>query len=199
MVEKTLLQVLNASVESRTSFQVEYRLTLPKGETYWISNLLQPFRDDDGRPTRIVGSLQNVSERKCAELESQASKRIFQAVIENNIDAIMLLDREGMIKYISPSAEFMLGYPPDAFAGASPFDIVHHEDQLKLRMALDPILHEPLAVTRTEYRARHKQGHWVWIEAVAKNFLAVTRYPSHCSQLSRHLRTEAGRTDGGSD
>ena len=42
----------------------EWRVNRKDGEEFWVQASTRMFRDDAGRPLRLVGSLQNITERK---------------------------------------------------------------------------------------------------------------------------------------
>jgi PAS domain S-box-containing protein len=82
----------------------------------------------DGAPARLVGSAQDVSERKEAERALQEREERFRRLIENSSDQVMIVDTAGAVTYVGPSVERMLGYTPDEFLGIRPIDIVHPDD-----------------------------------------------------------------------
>jgi PAS domain S-box-containing protein len=171
LVEKSLLRVMNTPASSGASLQAEYRLRFIGGKEVWVNTQLLVYRDALGTPERIIGASQNISERKKAEIESEASKRLFQAVVENTVDAILLIDEYGRIKFVSPAIEGMLGYSPDETIGMGALEFVHPDEREEVRLTLEGTMKIPNSVSRREHRARHKDGHWVWAEAVAKNYL----------------------------
>ncbi|HAL56241.1 MAG TPA: hypothetical protein DCP63_07155, partial [Bacteroidetes bacterium] len=144
------------------------------GEAIWLYIQYRADRGEDGGPLKIVGSVQDITERKKAQIASEASKKLFQAVVENNIDAIVLLDQNARVTFASPSAEMILGYSPADLIGKSALEHIHPDDVAEMRVVLEFVLREPGAASRKEYRARHSDGHWVWIEAIVKNSLAAT-------------------------
>jgi PAS domain S-box-containing protein len=54
--------------EART-FTVEYRMCLPSGEWHWFYDRGVALRDDSGRPYRMAGSVEDITERKNAQAE----------------------------------------------------------------------------------------------------------------------------------
>ena len=68
--------------------------------------------------------------------------------------------------YVSPSASEMLGWSPSELLGRR-WDIVHPDDAQRQRDALRAVL--ATGEPRTDiYRLRHRDGHYLWIEAAAK-------------------------------
>lgn len=65
-------------VTTRTQFAIEFRVALANGQVRWI---LQHGRFDDGirrRPARIVSTVQDINDRKIAEIGLRSSERRFR-------------------------------------------------------------------------------------------------------------------------
>ena len=95
----------------------------------------------------------------------------FRALIENALDLIAILDRDGVMLYVSPSVERVLGYQPDNLIGRNLFALVHPDDLAATLAAF----REGLTLSRPhrwgEYRFRHHDGSWRFLESDARNWL----------------------------
>lgn len=58
------------------SFTNEHRVVLPGGETRWIATRAELYRDADGRPERMVGTVMDVTDRRRLEAERLKRSRI---------------------------------------------------------------------------------------------------------------------------
>ncbi len=56
-----------AHVETGASYRPEYRISREDGQEVWAMSAVKLFTDDRGRPERLVGAMQNTTERKLAE------------------------------------------------------------------------------------------------------------------------------------
>lgn len=95
----------------------------------------------------------------------------FKQLIKNSFDMIVLLDSNGIQHYVSESCERILGYKPEELINISVIEqMVHPEDQEKTISGLHDIL-----INSTnggaQYRHRHKNGGWVYLEAFGTNQL----------------------------
>lgn len=97
--------------------------------------------------------------------------KLFRALIENISDAIALLDKQGRLLYISPSATRVLGYPPEEVIGQSAFSFIHPQDVNRIRKLLATLVKKPSSRVTAEYRLLHKDGSWRWFEGIATNLL----------------------------
>ena len=99
------------------------------------------------------------------------SETLFRTLIENSLDAIVLIDEEGNVTYASPSIVRIVGYTPEEFITFHASDIIHPDDQQPATDLFMKLLSEQGSSVTTQYRVRHKNGSWRWIEGTWKNLL----------------------------
>ncbi|WP_462317497.1 PAS domain-containing sensor histidine kinase [Marinilabilia sp.] len=115
--------------------------------------------------------------------ESQANKRtnisdilkidegIFHHLIKNSFDLLVLLDANGEQLYVSDSCEKILGYKPEELTNISVIEaFLHPNDQQKAIEGLQNIILNN-DNGGTQYRHKHKNGGWVYLEAYGTNQL----------------------------
>jgi diguanylate cyclase (GGDEF)-like protein/PAS domain S-box-containing protein len=95
----------------------------------------------------------------------------FRALVKNSADIITIHDADGTTTYESPSAARLLGRPPGALIGRSPFESIHPRDVARVREAFDIVVHGDAPPAAVEFRYRHARGRWMWLEAVGNNLL----------------------------
>ncbi|MBK6638950.1 MAG: PAS domain-containing protein, partial [Rhodocyclaceae bacterium] len=69
-------------------------------------------RDTQGNPHHTHCILTDITERQKAEDAIRASERRFSQLIQNSYDAVVILDAEGVQRFVSSSAERVHGYTP---------------------------------------------------------------------------------------
>lgn len=106
----------------------------------------------------------------CREL--RASERYFQAMVENTMDVITLLDSEGKVLYNSPSLTDLIGYEQHELNGRNVFELVHPDDITALLETFARGIESPGTTDYVTYRFRCKDGSWGWYESVANNLLS---------------------------
>lgn len=110
-------------------------------------------------------------ERRRAETALQDRERYFRALIENTSDVIATLDATGRITYVSPALVRALGYAPEEHIGLNAFDLVHPDDMLASSESFKRLALKAGAGHMVQFRARHKDGSWRWLEAISRNLL----------------------------
>ncbi len=120
----------------------------------------------------LYGSLEKeVTERKRAQEEVERSQQYYKALIEYAPDVIVVLDADFTARFVSPSFERTFGYTAEEILGKTLFDKIHPDDVPQIKSVAERARLNPGAPTRSEYRLRHKQGHWVYIASVGTNRL----------------------------
>jgi diguanylate cyclase (GGDEF)-like protein/PAS domain S-box-containing protein len=94
-------------------------------------------------------------------------ERLYRLLADNATDVISLLDAEGRHLYVSPSVTALTGYDPDELVGADGWSFMHPDDLADLQSGLQTAAAEGRVVT-LEYRIRHADGHYVWVETKAR-------------------------------
>ncbi|MBB1472569.1 diguanylate cyclase [Luteimonas sp. MC1782] len=107
-----------------------------------------------------------MAERKRLIAGLGESERRYRMLADHSHDVITRMRADGERLYVSPSATEMFGWTPAEMLG-SRWDILHPDDREKQRRAMAEVL--ATGEPRTEiYRVRHKDGQYVWIEAVSR-------------------------------
>jgi PAS domain S-box-containing protein len=101
----------------------------------------------------------------------EASEARFHAVIENSLDITAIVDGQGRVTYVSRSVERILGYTPEELIGALGFDFVHPDDKLEVQTLFVEEVARGANVEPGPFRARHKDGRWLHLEARGVNML----------------------------
>jgi PAS domain S-box-containing protein len=119
----------------------------------------------------IVINFRDITERKQAEERLQSSERYFRSLIQNALDAMVVIGRDGLISYASPPVEPVRGYKPDEIVGTNGFSEIHPEDLPKAVNVYSELMQNPGVSVRTEVRVRHRDGSWRIVDAIARNLL----------------------------
>lgn len=110
----------------------------------------------------------SIDERNRAEEALRESEERFRAMIENTSDIITIITKDAVIEYQSPSFERLLGYLPGEVIGRSALDLLHEEDIARVLDVLAQVAKNPGETHAAQYRMRHKNGTWRFLESVGK-------------------------------
>lgn len=149
----------------------EYRFLKVDGSYGYVKDRGYIIRNKDGKPVRMIGASNDISERKKAEEALQNSELRFRSLIEKGSEIIGMHDAQGRVIYLSPSVTKLLGYHPEDRIGESAFERVHPDDIDRVRKILTGIMATPNASASAQWRQQHSDGSWRWMEGVATNLL----------------------------
>jgi PAS domain S-box-containing protein len=140
---------------------IDYR---KDGSSIWMQSRMALAHDDSGDPIGIMGILRDITDRKLAQQRVEENRRLYQLLADNSHDVIYLMDAAGKGQFISPAIERQLGYTPDEFLRVGREALTHEEDLPQMSERLQ--LNQRGQVARAEWRCRHKNGNWVWLESI---------------------------------
>ncbi len=76
----------------------------------------------------ITERVQAEAQRETALQALQKSEKKFRTLVENVVDWVWQVDRDGAYTYVSPQAEKIMGYPASEILGQTPFDFMAPEE-----------------------------------------------------------------------
>ena len=115
---------------------IEETITLPSGEQQWIQTNKVPLRDAEGNVIGVMGSFQDISDRKLAEQALQQQL----AAIEAAIDGIAILQNNKYI-YLNQAHLEIFGYDhPDELLGKSWTKLYSSEELTRFEQEVFPVL-----------------------------------------------------------
>lgn len=151
-------------------FSAENYVEAVDGSFYWVEvNYCPVFNDGEiwGICQTFV-SIDNIKEKNNEFLKNQQRLR---SLVQNSSDLIAILEADGTISYVSPSAERILGYKPKELIGKNALDYIHSSDITTASSRFSDALKQPGVVILGAFRVRHADGFWIYLEAAANNLL----------------------------
>jgi PAS domain S-box-containing protein len=97
------------------------------------------------------------------------------ALAELSIDALVVVDCDGVIRWASRSLADVLGYDPAVVVGTRARDLVAPDDVAPWKAFVDDLLARPDAPMAGTFRCRHRDGTVRWTYGVARNLLNEPR------------------------
>jgi PAS domain S-box-containing protein len=141
------------------------------GGRFWASGVTSALRDEEGGLRGFARVLRDRTEQRRAEEALRASERRYRALVENAFDGVTLVAADGTILETTPITFRGLGYAPEEYLGRNGFELLHPDDAPAVGALLAEVVRQPGAKVKAQYRLRHKDGSWRWVDAVATNLL----------------------------
>jgi len=90
--------------------RISYRILRRDGTIIWVERNSRAHFDDQGRMSRIVGMVKDVTERKQAEEALRESEDRYRDLVEHSQDLLCTHDLEGKLLSCNPAPARILGY-----------------------------------------------------------------------------------------
>lgn len=107
-----------AGAEGR-NWDFETRIRRVDGSMRWIWANGHHFRDANGTPTRLVGLLADITERRLREEHLQIAEARSNRILQSIGDAVIVADAEGLVTRMNPVAEDLTGWSEGEARGVS--------------------------------------------------------------------------------
>ena len=104
-------------------------------------------------------------------MESENYDRIAR-LLDASSDLITVHEADGTFRFANAASQRLFGLAPEELTGSNPFRLVHPDDRDDVIEAMLRLRDEPSATHSFLVRARHGDGSWRHVEAVARNQLA---------------------------
>jgi PAS domain S-box-containing protein len=137
-------------------------------KSFDASVALASYRTKAGEDRVLIVLRDPAEQRRAAELR-RGTEEWFFSLARYASDVIQVRNTDGSLRFTSPSIERAWGYTPEEVTGAVELELVHPDDVERVRDEFAKIWARPGIGPPVEYRIRHKDGHWLHLEASANN------------------------------
>ena len=104
-----------AHIEDGKPYDVDYRIVNQDRETRWMHSAGQAERDMDGKPVRMRGIVQDITERKLAENDLRIAATAFESQ-----EGMLVTDANGVILRVNNTFTKVTGYSAEEAIGKNP-------------------------------------------------------------------------------
>ena len=151
------------------------------GQISWLETNKIPLHDEMGNVVGILGTYEDITERKKSEEALKESEERFRSLIDNMIEAALIIDWNGEIIFANNSAAHLVGLEnPGQGIGKKVFDFLHPDFitrvlnvLAKARKSSQPIIDEYLIKT-VDRKDRWVESLGTKITFADKNSILVT-------------------------
>lgn len=112
----------------------------------------------------------DITEKRQAEIALKESEDKFRTIIEYSFDAVVIIDENAIVKYVSPSITNLVGFEVEEMLGRNGFEFIHPDDVAEVQEKLSGVINNR-EENYADYRTITKSGSYKWVEAKAKNML----------------------------
>jgi PAS domain S-box-containing protein len=169
--EKALAAIQRHFAGETDMYECVIRLQHKQGHLIWVMDKGRIVETDaEGQPLRMVGTYVDITEQKQMETALKENEARLSLAIENTEQGLWDWNVQTGDMYFNDIWYTMLGYEPNEIKACADNWVLHlHPDDLDeaahlLQQHFDGISD----IYNVTVRAKHKQGHWIWIRDKGK-------------------------------
>jgi PAS domain S-box-containing protein len=154
------------NVDFGNAYRVERRSLTGDGTYRWLEISGEAVRAADGQIKGYRGVVRDIDDAKSVQLKLEESEARLRLITDNMHEHVGLHSADGTMLWSSPSSRSLLGYSDRRSIGLSPFVNVHPDDLQAVRERIANFVDSGDKPATLEYRFRHRNGHWLWLETI---------------------------------
>lgn len=156
------------------------RFVRPDGSVRYVHSKVEAVFNENGKPQRLLGTAQDITERRKAEMRLRASEERFRAIFEGAGLGIILWDMEGRIMTANAAQLRMLGGREEELRGKPFLQITHPEDRAREAGLFTEIKAGRRENYQLEKRLLRQNGSDFWVQVTVSLVRGLESEPRCC-------------------
>ncbi|MGD9397842.1 MAG: PAS domain-containing protein, partial [Candidatus Thorarchaeota archaeon] len=88
---------VDKAINEDQKYSIDHRIVLPDGTIRFVHEEAEMTFDEDGKPVRMMGTVQDITERKLTETALSANEQMFRTIFEESPICVELFDTDGIL------------------------------------------------------------------------------------------------------
>lgn len=130
-------------------------------------------RDSIGKVVGVRTTMVDITERIQADEALKQSEEKYREIVENINDALYIINKDGVVTYISPVIKSISGYSPSDIIGRYFTEFIYKEDIRRIVKQFKKVISG--RIEAAEYRILTKKGEIKWVRTSSRPILHKNR------------------------
>jgi PAS domain S-box-containing protein len=117
---------------------------------------------------------------------------MLKTILDNMGDIVAVFDMNGVVKFVTPSYQKILGYDKDELTGHNAFDYIHPDDRERVILSFSRTIEGDSELER--FRFRNRDGRYTWFDGVGRIMRnadgSVSGVVVGCRDITESMRAE---------
>ena len=122
-------EAMQQSIETGCNFDVQYRVHRHSDAGHWVRALGAIVAGSDGGPARLSGVMIDIDHEKRLEDDLRTRERHFRSILDTVPDAMIVIDKHGVMQFFSSAAERQFGYSEPEAIGKNISELMPEPDR----------------------------------------------------------------------
>jgi diguanylate cyclase (GGDEF)-like protein/PAS domain S-box-containing protein len=109
---------IETAIATKSPLSIDHRIVYPDGTERFVHEQGEVISDTTGKAVRMVGTVQDITERKRAEEQIYAASLYARSLIEASLDPLFIMDQEGKITDANKAMVAVTGVPRSQLLGS---------------------------------------------------------------------------------
>jgi diguanylate cyclase (GGDEF)-like protein/PAS domain S-box-containing protein len=144
-----------------------YRMLRKDGGYTWVEAASQRVEIAGDVPHRLV-VVRDIEQRVAMERRLKESEATYRLLADNSSDMVFQLDRDLVLRYVSPASRDILGNEPAEMIGLKPAEMAYPDDTERIEAAFAALVSGEADRQAPITRRQHRDGRWIWVESQMK-------------------------------
>lgn len=161
--------IFNIKVNERTELMLQDSQQLSEELQYQQEILRQNAEEMEATQEQLKRT--NARLEKQIEVVENTQKRL-KLLLENASEVITIYQKDGKVRFVSPSVEPILGYTSEELVDSLAWEHIHPDSIQLFKEMFEEVLGTPNKVGTVQYAYYKKDGETIWVESKGTNLLA---------------------------
>jgi PAS domain S-box-containing protein len=182
--ERLQMQKLAEEQDTVRGFEVQFRRL--DGQLIWVRDSFQAIRNEEGQVQSFEGTIEDITQRKKAELALREREKRYRALLEHSNDAVFIISLDLKHLEVNQRAADLLGYTVDEMIGMPVSQVVNkqeYSDSIRVQKGL--LAGEDIPVYERIFR--RKDGVEFPMEMTVSLVTDVDGNPLHFQSIGRDI------------
>lgn len=154
--------------QAKEVVRCEEYVPAPDGSTRFFDVYKIPVFHPDGSRKNLLVFGREVTEKIESRQLLEESEARYRLLAENAMDMITTHTMDGTYTYVSPACEVLLGRKQEELIGKTGYMLIHPDDEEAAWKSHEQLMEKTCTAT-VQFRLKHKDGHYVWLETSCKS------------------------------
>lgn len=165
---QNLTQAIERCLREGRPYICDAEVIRPDDSRRWITVRGEALRSEDGTIQSLIGTIQDITERKQMEETLRDSELRFRTLFQQSMDAIAIMDRyPPKYRFVNPAFVELFGYTEEEIkklTDEQAWILVHPDDRPIVQASLKERMEGRAKSARYEFRILRKDGDVRWVE-----------------------------------